>query len=89
MQNLNLSNHRSKECATKRLWYILPVFFCALLDNVHYFLTNGKGAKNTCKLDATVNFFSADAGNITVKEKRKSNLENYNQILCFATRVFY
>ena len=38
-----------------------------------------------CKIDATVNFFSAVAGNFTVKTKRKSNLESYNFILCFAT----
>ena len=68
MQNLHLSNHRSKECVTKRLWYILPLFFCAQLNNIHYFLTYGKGTKNTSKLDATVNFFSAVVGNITVKK---------------------
>ena len=62
---------------------------CALLNNVHYFLTYDKGTRNTCKFDATVNFFSAIAGNITVKTKRKSNLENYNLILCFATSAFY
>ena len=52
-------------------------------------LTYGNGTKNTCKLGTTVNFFSAVAGNITVKKKSKSNLENYNLILCFATSVFY
>ena len=62
---------------------------CAKLNNVHYFLTYGKGTRNTCKFDAAVNFFSAIAGNITVKTKRKSNLENYNLILCFATSAFY
>ena len=36
-----------------------------------------------------MNFFSAVAGNITVKTKRKSNLENYNFLLCFATSAFY
>jgi len=41
-----------------------------------------------CKLDATVNFFSTVAGNITVKTKRKSNFENYNLILCFAISAF-
>ena len=55
---------------------------------VHYFLSYGKGTRNSCKLDATVNFFSTVAGNITVKAKRKSNLENYNLILCFETRAF-
>ena len=40
------------------------------------------------KLGATKNFFSTVAGNITVKAKRKSNLENYNLILCFETRAF-
>ena len=58
---------------------------------MHYFLTyvtflaslsHGKGTKNTCKIDATVNFSSAVAGNFTVKTKRKSNLESYNFILC-------
>ena len=33
-----------------------------------------------CKLDATQNFFSTVAGNISVKAKRKSNFENYNLI---------
>ena len=47
-----------------------------------------KGTKNTCKIYATVNFFSAVADNITVKTKRKSNLENNNFILCFATSPF-
>ena len=67
-----------RECVTKCLWYILPdwVFFCAQLNNVHYFLTYvtflfslsyGKGTKNTYKIDATVNLFSAVAGNFTVK----------------------
>ena len=55
---------------------------------VHYFLSYGKGTRNSCKLDATVNFFSTVAGNITVKAKRKSNFENYNLILCFETRAF-
>ena len=55
---------------------------------VHYFLSYGKGTRNSCKLDATVNFFSTVAGNITVKAKRKPNLENYNLILCFETRAF-
>ena len=41
-----------------------------------------------CKIYATLNFFSAVADNITVKTKRKSNLENYNFILCFATSPF-
>ena len=36
-----------------------------------------------------MNFFSAVAGNITVKTKRKSNLENYNFLYCFATSAFY
>ena len=36
-----------------------------------------------------MNFFSAVAGNITVKTKRKSNLENYNFLLCFATSAFF
>ena len=36
-----------------------------------------------------MNFFSAVAGNITVKTKRKSNLENDNFLLCFATSAFY
>ena len=36
-----------------------------------------------------MNFFSAIAGNITVKTKRKSNLKNYNFLLCFATSAFY
>ena len=36
-----------------------------------------------------MNFFSAVAGNITVKTKRKSNLKNYNFLLCFATSAFY
>ena len=36
-----------------------------------------------------MNFFAAVAGNITVKTKRKSNLENYNLLLCFATSPFY
>ena len=87
-----------KECVTKRLWYILLVFFCAELNNIHYFLTfvtfllslpYGKGTKNMCKIYATLNFFSAVADNITVKTKRKSNLENNNFILCFATSPFY
>ena len=69
-----------KECVTKRLWHILPVFFCPQLNNIHYFLTSvtlllslsrGKGTKNTCKIDAAVTFFSAVADNITVKTKRK------------------
>ena len=42
-----------------------------------------------CKIDATVNFFSAVVGNFTVKTKRKSNLESYNFNLCFATSAFY
>ena len=40
------------------------------------------------KLDATQNFFSTVAGNITVKAKRKSNFENYNLILSFAVSAF-
>ena len=36
-----------------------------------------------------MNFFSAVAGNITVKTKRKSNLENDNFLLCFATSAIY
>ena len=40
-----------------------------------------------CKLDATQNFFSTVAGNITVKAKRKSNFENYNLILFCNQRV--
>ena len=36
-----------------------------------------------------MNFFAAVAGNITVKTKRRSNLENYNFLLCFATIPFY
>ena len=36
-----------------------------------------------------MNFFSAVAGNITVKTKLKSNLKNYNFLLCFATSAFY
>ena len=36
-----------------------------------------------------MNFFSAVAGNITVKTKRKSNLENHNFLLRFATSPFY
>ena len=52
-------------------------------------LSHGKGTKNTCKIDATVNFFSAVAGNFSVKTKRMSNLESYNFILCFATSTFY
>ena len=71
-KNLNVS--------IQRLWYILLY--------VHYFLSYGKETKNSCKVDATVNFFSTVAGNITVKAKRKSNLENYNLILCFATSAF-
>ena len=63
---------------------VCGTFYCY----VHYFLSYGKGTKNSCKLDATVNFFSTVAGNITVKAKRKSNLENYNLILCFATSAF-
>ena len=55
---------------------------------VHYFLSYGKGTRNSCKLDATVNFFSTVAGNITVKAKRKSNFENYNLILCFAISAY-
>ena len=55
---------------------------------VHFFLSYGKGTRNSCKLDATVNFFSTVAGNITVKAKRKSNFENYNLILCFAISAF-
>ena len=54
---------------------------------VHYFLSYGKGTRNSCKLDATVNFFSTVAGNITVKAKRKSNFENYNLILFCNQRV--
>ena len=42
-----------------------------------------------CKIYATLNFFSAVADNITVKTKRKSNMENNNFILCFATSPFY
>ena len=42
-----------------------------------------KERKIRVKIDATVNFFSAVAGNFTVKTKRNSNLENYNFILCF------
>ena len=51
-----------KDCVTKRLWYILPVFFCALLNNIHSFLTSvtfllslshGKGTKNTSKIVAS------------------------------------
>ena len=41
-----------------------------------------------CKLDATQNFFSTVAGNITVKAKRKSNFENYKLILSFAVSAF-
>ena len=41
-----------------------------------------------CKLDATQNFFSTVAGNITVKAKPKSNFENCNLILCFAISAF-
>ena len=52
-------------------------------------LSHGKGTKNTCKIDATVNFFSAVAGNFSVKTKCKSNLESYNFILCLATSTFY
>ena len=33
-------------------------------------LSHGKGTKNTCKIDATMNFFSAVAGNFSVKTKR-------------------
>ena len=33
-------------------------------------------------IDATVNFFSAVAGNFTLKTKRKSNLASYKFILC-------
>ena len=36
--------------------------------------------KYKCKFDTTVNFFSAVAGNFTVKTKRRSNLESYNFI---------
>ena len=36
-----------------------------------------------------MNFFSAVVGNFSVKTKRKSNLESYNFILCFATSTFY
>ena len=36
-----------------------------------------------------MNFFSAVAGNITVKTKRKSNLENYNFLLCFVYYVIF
>ena len=38
------------------------------------------------KLYPTVNFFSAVAGNITVKTKRESNLENYNQRVLLTLR---
>ena len=44
-----------------------------------------KFVQNWCNM----NFFSAVAGNITVKTKRKSNLENDNFLLCFATSAFY
>ena len=65
---------------------------------MHYFLTyvtflaslsHGKGTKNTCKIDATVNFFSVVAGNFIVKTKRKSNLESYHFILCFTISAYY
>ena len=36
-----------------------------------------------------MHFVSAVAGNIAVKTKRKSNLENDNFLLCFATNAFY
>ena len=36
-----------------------------------------------------MNFIAAVAGNITVKTKRKSNLENDDFLLCFATSPFY
>ena len=56
-----------------------------IINNVHYFLTyvtflvslsRVKGTKNTSKIDATVNFFSAVVGNFTVKTNRKSNLDS-------------
>ena len=81
---------------TKKKWTYpfgkIPVFqfnVCGTFYRYgHYFLSYGKGTKHSCKLDVTVNFFSTVAGNITVKAKRKSNLENYNLILCFVTSAF-